>query len=465
MRASLVCFFIFHTSFLFNFAIGQQQEIAVNSNGFYSDTSDPGVQWFPDARFGIFVHWTLTCVPLLEGEGQLSKMEQARNLAQRFSADNYNPGEWATLFKKWGAKYVVLTTKHHVGFTLFDSPVSNFSVMNSSPVKKDLVKDYVEAMRAVGLKVGLYYSLPDWSHPDYASLKKPKSRSEDIDPMKYSVEDDTVRWNRFIKDMFAEVRHLCTNYGRIDLFWFDGDWERTAEQWHSMELAMMIDSLQPGAVLNNRLKHKDLGHYGTPEQIVPLGPRKGWWELCLTPGDNWAGEGADSHIKTPRELIRIFGDVLHLGGNLLLNVSPNDNGAIPVQQLQVMNEVGKWVTNHQEAIYNTSSPLPWGLFNGAVTHDDQYLYLIAYDRPRDELVLKGTENDVLEVTHLLSGDHLSWRYSGGYKGWNRKGWLYIKIPEKYMDEYATVVRIRFKESNVTFRLPDGGSKIINFHQH
>lgn len=433
----------------------ETKEQKTDNETFKSDTTRAGVQWFPDAKFGIFVHWLLYDKnQKKENENELSFKDEAIKEANLFTAEKYNPKEWAKLFKSWGARYVVLTTKHHIGFALYDCPGHEFSAANSSPAKRDLVKEYVEAIRAEGLKVGFYFSLPDWTNPDYASIQCPEGK-KDCNDRAYGKETDTVKWNRFVKQMHKEVRHLCTAYGKVDLFWFDGDWERKAEQWKSIELAKMIDSLQPDAVINNRLKHINLGHYGTPEQSVPLSPRKGWWELCMTPGDNWDGIGASTNIKPVSHLVRTFSDVVGMNGNLLLNVAPDPDGTISKQQIDTISKLAKWITSHSEAIFDTKAALPLGLFNGSATRKGSVIYLFAYDQPRDQLVLKGTNSEVKKVTHLLTGDELKWTYSGGFKGWSQKGWLYIQVPPKYMDKYATVVKIEFVGDSVKFKNSNG----------
>ncbi len=408
--------------------------------------------WFPDAKFGVFIHWVLKAVPEWHTAPEgADERELARQVAQKFTAEQFDARDWARLFRSWGAKYAVLTTKHHIGFALFDCPGSPFTAVNSSPAGRDLVAEYVEALRAEGLKVGLYYSLPDWSHPDYPSLVGGD------DPKKYAKTDQPEVWQRFVDHMFAEVRHLCTAYGKIDLLWFDGDWERSAEQWHSVELAAMIEQLQPGIVLNNRLRHACIGHYGTPESNAPLAAKGGpFWEFCMTPGDNWDGVRANRNVKQPPELVRIFGDMLGMGGNLLLNVAPDAAGVIPDVQTSVMSGLGQWVTSHAEAVYGAEAGLPAGLFNGASTHRGGVLYLIAYDQPRDELVVKGLQSDVTRVTHLRSGKELRWRRSGGRAKFGQAGWLFVQTPPECMDEHATVVKVEFADDVCKVQSPDGG---------
>lgn len=360
------------------------------------------------------------------------------------------------MFKEWGAKYVVLTTKHHVGFSLFDGPDA-FNVMNSSNVQRDIVREYVEALREEGLKVGLYFSLPDWTHPDYASVANEKlPKEERISTRAYSIETDTAKWNRFVSDMFEQVRFLCTNYGKIDLLWFDGDWERNADQWRSKELAAMICELQPECVINNRLRHPELGHYATPEYNIPTARKDGWWEFCMTAADDWDGERSGENIKPAEDLIRIFSDVVGMGGNMLLNVSPLDKGAITVNQTDTIGIMGKWIRDHEEAIFGTTADFPAELYDGPVTRKGKTLYLFCHDIPKSGLVLKGTSNNVKRASILSSGKEIDWHYTGGNVSDKKRWLLHIDLKPEDVEEFTTVVKVEFNEDDdVEFRNSSG----------
>jgi alpha-L-fucosidase len=407
--------------------------------------------WFAEAKFGVFIHWLLNNIEMNWGHPAESRTpSDYRQWAREFQAEQFDARQWARQFKNWGARYAVLTTKHHIGFALFDGPGSPFTAVNSSPARRDLVHEFVEGMRAEGLKVGLYYSLPDWSHPDYASC------AGGTDRKKYSERDEPEQWARFVRHMFAEVEHLCTAYGRIDLLWFDGDWERSAEQWKTLELAEMIQRLQPHIVINNRLRHRCLGHYGTPESTYPVYPRGGDFnEFCTTLGDNWDGLAANQNITPPHELVRLLGDTAGMGWNLLLNVAPRFDGTIPEVQTLAMSELGTWIQSHREAIHGSEAGLPPGLFNGASTHRGGVLYLIAYDAPRDELVVKGLRSTVRRITHLATGETLDWRYHGGRKKFGQQGWLFIRLPPERVERHATVVRVEFEDDTCQIETPGG----------
>lgn len=411
----------------------------------------PDKFWFPDAKFGVFVHWTLD---MQHHEREKMPYNDFRdkcfNEAQKFTADKYDPILWAKMFKSWGAKYVVLTTKHHLGFALYDSDFNQFTALKSSPAKRDVLKEYCDAMRAEGLKVGLYFSLPDKFNYDYVSLET-RNNGKDV----IWEKSDIVAWKRYTDNLLNEVRHLCTHYGRIDLFWFDGDWERSADMWRSEAVVDTINKYQPWAVLNNRLRSAKIGDYTTPEMVVPVDGRDGWWELCTTLAYNWDGSDSQKSLKKPSETVRILGDVISHGGNLLLNVSPDYAGVISRPQVANMEQLGKWVNDHAEAIYGTERGLPLGLFNGGSARKGSTLYLFAYETA-PELVLKNIEGEIECIVHLKTGKQLFWRNMDDYHSDNnRKGWRFISLPAKLVEPYATVLKITFKDKKVKVRKPDG----------
>ena len=444
-------------TFCFSYPFSIQAWNNGDNNHFKSDCTLPGLEWFPDAKFGIFIHMTLQNVPMTPEESSTYKHShsKAREIASRLDLSNYDAKEQAKMFKEWGAQYVVLTTKHHVGFALFDGP-DDFNVMNSSNVKRDIVREFVDALREEGIKVGIYFSLPDWTHPDYASVANEKLPiSERKATRAYAIETDTIKWNRFVKDMHEQVRFLCTNYGKIDLLWFDGDWERNGEQWKSKDLAAMIYELQPECVVNNRLRDPDLGHYATPEFNIPLSRRESWWEYCMTPSDSWDGEGADQNMKTPAELIRIFSDVVGLGGNVLMNVVPLDKGALTEPQVTTLSEVGNWINKNSEAIFEAQCDFPLGLYDGPVTRKGKNLYLFVHDIPKTGIYLKGTQNNIKRASILENGKELAWKYVGGDENGKKRWLLNIDLPKEDISEYTTVVKLEFEDENIEFRTPDG----------
>lgn len=391
--------------------------------------------WFPDAKFGVFVHWVLRSAvdPARWREATEGGAWRAERLemAKLFTAEKFDARAMARQFRAWGAHYAVLTTVHEGFFYLYDAPESEFNVVRHG-CGRDLTAEFVEGMRAEGLKVGLYYNHCDGNDPDFADGGR-----------------DPTRWARYVARSHARVRHLCTAYGKIDLLWFDADWGHSAEEWDTPGMVAMIENLQPGIVLNNRLRHGNLGHYATPEQTAPLGPRHDSWELCDTLGSDWWYEKGET-LKEVSHLVRIFGDMVSQGGNYLLNLSPLGDGTIAPEQRERFDGLGAWIVRHSEAIYGTRPGLPPGLFNGASTRRKGALYLIAYDRPRDELVVKGLRGRIVRATHLASGTPLRWRTLGGHPGRSGAGWACIALPPALNDEYATVVKVEFENGKLEF---------------
>lgn len=320
------------------------------------------MNWFESARVGMFFHWGHSSVrgwelswPLVGGVFSLPycqnvNISEYHQNAENFHPTAYNPQEWATLALKLGVQYVILTTKHHDGFSLFPTATSDFSITQNNP-QQDLVRQFVEAMRKAGLKIGFYFSLIDWHHPDYPAFTeadKPYRFDEIPQPRQ-------EQWERFIEVMFQQIRELLTKYGQIDLIWFDGMWERTPEQWRASELAKMIRELQPDILINDRLP--GVGDFTTPEQFVPSKPPEGLWEVCLTMNESWGYNSADNNYKSARTLIHTLCEIAGLGGNLLLNVSPMGDGQIPPAQQERLESMAEWMSRYGESIIGTQPGL------------------------------------------------------------------------------------------------------------
>lgn len=248
--------------------------------------------WFETARLGMFVHWGHSSQkgyelswPLVGGVFSLPwcqniPIEDYHRTASSFNPQQYNPQEWAHLAKRLGMQYAVLTAKHHDGFALFHTQQSDFSI-EYAPYNKDIVREFVEAMRSVRLRIGLYFSLIDWHHPDYPAFteaNKPYAFEQLPQPTQ-------AQWERYIQFMFNQIQELLTNYGQIDIIWFDGSWERTPAQWQTQRLKQMIRELQPSILINDRLP--DCGDFETPEQFIPPQPPAHPWETCLTINESW----------------------------------------------------------------------------------------------------------------------------------------------------------------------------------
>jgi alpha-L-fucosidase len=340
-------------------------------------------------------------------------------------------------------QYAVLTAKHHDGYAMFDSKVSDFSIMHS-PYGKDIVREYVEAMRAEELRVGLYFSLIDWHHPDYPPFEQADQ------PYRWGQwpKPDPERWPRFIEFMFAQVRELLTNYGRIDVIWFDGGWERSMEEWRSKELEAMIRSLQPEILINDRMP--GCGDYATPEQFVPPKPPDGPWETCMTMNESWGYNPSDSKYKSARQLIHTLCEVAGRGGNLLLNVSPMGDGRLPPEQVERLEAIASWIERHGESIVGTEPGLePWQYY-GSSTQRDNTTYLHLLMRPYESVTVRGVRVKRVERVRVLgSGKELefSWRCSIPDRLLNPDplGELTIEVSEGALDAQATVLAVEMRD--------------------
>jgi alpha-L-fucosidase len=407
--------------------------------------TNPEKAWFTEAKVGVFIHWTLDYTPK-NNEDYSGITVDVKQEAAKFTAANFQPKEWAKHFKNWGVKYVIITVKGKEGFTLYDSPNSPLSAKNISPAKRDLLKEFTEAMRAEGLKIGFQFSLPNYTIPSYHAVYKEYG----------NVKVDYMRWLEFTDNLTTELRYLLTNYGKIDILWFDGTEERPDGLWPKDEILKVVQQTQPHVVINNRFK-EGFGDYATIKADEPQIDSKNykWWEFYFPLGFDWKGKGAQENIKPAYELLRMFEDVTKLGGNMLININCDYEGNISEAQKQSLQEFGKWCNENAEAIYGTKTGLPPGLFNGSSTHKGNTLYLIAYENSPNELVIKGLQSEITAITHLKTGKQLTFREAADISHLNKRGWVYFKLPRELEDSIATVLKITFKGDKVIIRAPSG----------
>lgn len=407
--------------------------------------------WFLDAKFGIFIHWGIYSEGDWSESWPIFHQEVPYDVymrqAERFTACAYDPDAWAALFARSGAKYAVLTAKHHDGFALWPTSFSSLNAVEGAPAGRDLIGPYCDALRRHGLKVGLYFSHLDWSHPDYASVlpkrTQPHTHGEmHANPFAYPQKgEDPAAWLRFLEFLRGQLKELCDLY-QPDLLWFDGDWERDPEQWGFEQLRKDLREWAPQAIVNSRMG--GYGAYGTPEQAIPIQPPKGPWEFCVTLNDHWGFFKGDDNHKTPRMCARMLAECAGMGGNLLLDVGPRSDGSIPPEQVGVLESLGAWTSRVGEALYETVAGLPHGHFYGASTlaKDLRSLYLFAFDRPVEGLAVKGIRNEVLDAEVLGFGP-VGTRKIGGAPWAGLPGVLWVDIPEAAIDPLVTVVKLRF----------------------
>ena len=411
----------------------------------------PDMTWFEEAKLGIFIHWGIYAVNgIAESWSFFHNEISYDDYMEQFSgftAEEYDPGEWARLFKEAGAKYSVLTSKHHDGVALWDTELSDLSIPERSPAGRDLIGPYVESLRREGLKVGLYFSHLDWSHPDYASVwpSRITEAPGEINPYSYPAwwEDDPAAWSRFLEFHHGQLKELSDRY-HPDLFWFDGDWERDDEHWDMGALRKELRIWNgKDIILNARMR--GFGDYLTPEQALPVTRPNGTWEICMTINHGWGYRIPDNQYKPIPEIIRTFTEILGMGGNLLLDVGPKPDGTIPEKQVHTLKELGKWIGKHEEAVYKTVGGLPFGHFFGPTTfsQDSTTIYLYYFDDPKAELSLKGVRNQIKSVRVVGDPENtpLEYRRTGGASWMNIPGRLMITLPKEKIDEYVTVIAV------------------------
>ena len=408
----------------------------------------PGGSWFDEARLGLFVHWDHASQqglevswPLVGGisvlpQCQAVSVEQYHSSAATFDPKAWDPQALASAARQAGMGYAVLTTKHHSGYTLWPSAHSDWSI-KGSPYGGDVVGEFVDAVRGEGLRVGLYFSLSDWHHPDYpAFTEEHKPYVLGGSPPMPPAE----RWAAFLDAMFGQVRELLTDYGRIDVLWFDGGWERPTE-WRTADLEHMIRQLQPGILINDRLP--GFGDFTTPEQFIPATAPAGRWETCMTMNESWGYNPADDNYKSGRALVHAVCEVAGRGGNLLLNVSPRGDGSLPPEQVERLAVIGRWMAANGEAIVGTAPGLePWQ-FYGPSTRRDDTIYLHLLSRPYDTVTVRGVPvRRIGGVRHLATGTALRFTTrTGVIESFfpDPSGEVTIEVPAGLVDEYATTL--------------------------
>lgn len=382
-------------------------------------------EWFLHDRFGMFIHWGLYAIPA-RGEWVRSvekiSNEEYRKYFEEFNPVRYDPRKWAKVAKEAGMKYAVMTAKHHDGFCLFDSKLTDYKAANTN-AKRDLIKEYVEAFRSEGLKVGFYYSLLDWYHEDYPSF------GDRIHPMRDNEEyrDRKQEFSRYVEYLHGQVRELLTNYGRIDIIWFDFSYDNlTGETWKATELVNMARSLQPHIIIDNRLDASGdnggsiksanpamySGDFACPEQIIPSegvvdeAARTIPWEACITLNNNWGYNASDKDYKSPEQVIRALVECVSKNGNLLLNVGPDAKGEIPDESLRILGEVGRWMRSNGESIYGCGrcekTKPEWGRF----TQCGKRLFAHVYERGIGPTCLRGLSGGIKRARLLSDGSEI-----------------------------------------------------------
>jgi alpha-L-fucosidase len=348
---------------------------------------DRRMKWWREARFGMFVHWGTYSVLgrhewAMEMEG--IPWSEYAPLAQQFKPRPNAAREWARLARRAGMKYMVMTTKHCEGFCNFDTKLTDYCAPKQGP-GRDLVQEYVEAARAEGLRVGFYYCLMDWRHPDGARC----------------AEDEDAR-RRFIEYGHGQIRELCSNYGKIDILWYDTPWPLDAERWESERMNEMVFGLQPDIVVNNR--NGLVGDFRTPEQKINRHPEEGYWETCMTMNDSWGYMYSDDNWKRPETIVRNLLTCANGGGNYLLNIGPKADGSVPEESVRILNKVGEWMDKHGEAVYGTERCRVLGSTFARFSRKGNTLYVHAHHWPGETVSVGGLQTRVRSAKLLATGE-------------------------------------------------------------
>ena len=377
------------------------------------------VEWFKQARFGMFIHWGLYAIPA-RGEWIRSveriSVEDYQQYFDEFNPVDYDPRKWARACKQAGMQYAVLTAKHHDGFCLFDSALTDYK--STTCCGRDLVREYLDAFRAEGIRVGLYYSIIDWHHPDFPHYGD-KQHPERDNP---AFKDYKYDFDKYLEYMHGQIRELCTNYGKIDIFWFDFSYDdMRGEKWKATELVRMIRSYQPDVLMDNRLEvsgegfgslatqnpSEYSGDFVSPEQIIPPEgvvddmDKPVVWESCITMNNNWGYNSRDDHFKTADMIIKKLVECVSKGGNMLLNVGPDARGNIPEKSLEILRGIGDWMRLNSESIYGCGRSLLPRPDYGRVTQNGKTLYFHVNEPQIGFVPLVGIKADDVKCIRLL----------------------------------------------------------------
>ena len=417
-------------------------------------SDDERMEWWRDAKFGMFIHWGAYSIIGGErgteiagggAEWAMDKLdytiEEYEKFPKMFNPQLFDAEAWVKMAKDAGMKYIVLTSKHHDGFCLWDSEVTDYDIMDTAPFKRDIVKELVEASRKHGIKFGLYHSIVDWHHPQAQGILYPNYNAGQKDQSVVNPEFPEY-YKNYLK---PQVKELLTKYGDIDVVWFDGDWIADYTTEMGKDMYNFIRDIQPNTIINNRVdkgrkgmegmdrEGNFAGDFGTPEQEIPATGIDEDWEACMTMNRTWGYKPDDTKWKSSEDLIQKLVDIVSKGGNFLLNIGPDGYGRFPAQSIRRLKALGEWTKANGEAIYGaTASPFDmpeWGRY----TKKDDVVYAHVFNWPADRKIVLNKDLKVKNAKLLVNGTSLKLEKSS-------EGTI-INLPENPVDKAVSVIKI------------------------
>lgn len=427
-------------------------------------TKDKRVEWWREARFGMFIHWGIYSVPAGTYKGErvpglgewiMEKgkipVKEYEQFAKQFNSVKFNADEWVRIAKEAGMKYIVITSKHHDGFCLWDSKLTDYDIIDSTPFKRDILRELSQACKREGVKLCFYHSIMDWHHPDAQAPFEPNYNE---------TKKSNPNFDRYVEYYLkGQLKELVENYGPLGVLWFDGEWVKDWTREMGWNMYDYVRGLQPNIIVNNRvgggrrgmrgLSESDefAGDFGTPEQRIPPNGLPGVdWETCMTINDTWGYKSYDEKWKSTEDLLRKLADIASKGGNFLLNVGPTAEGLIPQASVERLEAMGKWMAVNGESIYGTTaSPIgavPWG----RCTARPGKLYLHVFDWPADgQLRVPGVKGEVKKAYLMIDK---SKALDAASQGGNAEGpaldVVVISVPKTAPDAINSVVVLEIR---------------------
>lgn len=431
---------------------------------------DKRMVWWREARFGLFIHWGLYAIPAGEWKGETNHAEwilttaqipvkEYQKLAHQFNPEKFDAKEWIKTAKEAGMKYIVITSKHHDGFCLFDSKITDYDVVDATPFKRDILKELADECHRQNIKICWYHSIMDWHHSDYMPRRSWEARSA-----------EGADFDRYVNYMKEQVKELLTNYGEIGVMWFDGEWEYTWTKERGEDLYEYVRSIAPSVIINNRVGKGRAGmagtydpgtasgDFGTPEQEIPATGLGYDWETCMTMNDHWGYNKNDHNWKSSEELIQKLVDIVSKGGNFLLNVGPTAEGLFPQLSVERLKAMGEWMRTNSESIYGTSASLFEKLDWGRSTTKGNKLFLCVFDWP---------ENGTLSVPGLVSKAQKAYLLASPQSELNvdyQAGTAVLSLPKNPPDPYVSVIALEFSKKPEVIRSPRISAESAIFFQ-